>query len=325
MSIQRRSFLVATAAGGGSILLSACGGGDDDNAVAGTGSPATQRNIVEVAQATPEFSTLVEAVTAAGLAPTLSGPGPFTLFAPTNAAFSALLSELGITKAQLLADTSLLNSVLGYHVLPSRVDAAAVASVLGRPITTTQGGYFKVENSDGLRITDGRNRIASITATDTAASNGVIHTVNAVLLPADRTVLQAVQAAPGLSTLAEALTAANLTGLLSGPGPFTLFAPSNVAFAAALTELGLTREQLFADTTRLTAVLAYHVVDGLVLRAQVPVGTPIATRQGATFIVAPDLTITDQVARGARITATDTLASNGVIHVIDNVLLPTVT
>ncbi len=94
-------------------------------------------------------------------------------------------------------------------------------------------------------------------------------------------------------------------------------------FAAALAELGVTKEALFANTALLTAVLTYHVVPSRVFKAQVPVGSPIATLQGATFTVGSDLAITDQVGRKANIVATDVLTSNGVIHVIDKVILPT--
>ncbi len=136
-------------------LLAACGGNDDDE-------PAAQpRNIVQTAQSDARFSILVEAVVAADLAGTLSAPGPFTVFAPTNDAFVALLAELGVTKEQLLADVPLLTKVLTYHVVPARVLKAA-----------------------GLAITDQRARRASIVATDVLASNGVIHIVDKVILPA---------------------------------------------------------------------------------------------------------------------------------------------
>jgi uncharacterized surface protein with fasciclin (FAS1) repeats len=118
------------------------------------------------------------------------------------------------------------------------------------------------------------------------------------------------------------VTAANLAGTLSGTGPFTVFAPTDTAFAALLTELGITKAALLADTALLTKVLTYHVVSGRVLKADVPVGSAITTVQGDTFTVNAALAITDQRARTANITATDVLASNGVIHVLDKVILP---
>ena len=316
MRIPRRSLLMLAAAGAGSALLSACGGGDDDH------NPS--KNIVEVAQSLPDFSILVEAVVAADLATTLSGTGPFTVFAPTNAAFAALLTELGVTKEALLADKALLTAVLTYHVLPAKVEASAVAGVLGQPITTVQGSVFKIESNSGLKITDGRNRVANITGTDVAASNGVIHVIDKVILPADKTIVQtAIASAPEFTLLVEAVQAAGLVDALSATGPFTVFAPTNAAFAAALAELGTTKEALFANTALLTAVLTYHVVPSPVFKAQVPLNTPITSLQGATFTVGSDLAITDQLGRKANIVATDVLTSNGVIHVIDKVILPT--
>ena len=315
MRIPRRSLLMLAAAGAGSALLSACGGGDDHN---------PPKNIVEVAQSLPDFSILVEAVLAADLATTLSGTGPFTVFAPTNAAFAALLTELGVTKEALLANKALLTAVLTYHVLPGKVEASAVGGVLGQPIATVQGGVFKIEATGGLKITDGRNRVANITSTDVAASNGVIHVIDKVILPADKTIVQtAIASAPEFSVLVEAVQAAGLVDALSAAGPFTVFAPTNAAFAAALAELGVTKEALFANTALLTAVLTYHVVPSRVFKAQVPLNTPITSLQGATFTVGSDLAITDQLGRKANIVATDVLTSNGVIHVIDKVILPT--
>ena len=295
-------------------LVTACGGGDDDD------HPAPV-NIVATAQASPQFSILVEAVVAADLATTLSGPGPFTVFAPTNDAFAALLTELGLTKAQLLADKPLLTKVLTYHVVSGKVPKASVP--LGQPITTVEGNLFKVDLvGTALRITDGRNRPSTIVTTDIAASNGVIHATDRVLLPPNQNIVQTAQALPDFSILVEAVVAANLTGTLSGTGPFTVFAPTNAAFASLLTELGVTKAQLLADTALLTKVLTYHVVPSRVLKAQVPVGAPITTVQGETFRVSAALAITDQRGRVSNITATDVLTSNGVIHVIDKVILP---
>lgn len=305
-------------------FLSGCFLDDDDE---DDTPPVVALNIVETAQADPNLSLLVEAVVAADLTTTLASETPKTVFAPTNAAFAALLTELGVTKEALFADKPLLTAVLTYHVLGSEVPAASVP--VGLPITSLQGGYFKVDaNGSALVITDGRNRTSNITSTNIDASNGVIHVVDKVLLPADKTVVDTAVAlstgsTPEFTLLVEALTAANLVDTLSGTGPFTVFAPTDAAFAALLTELGVSKEDLFADTELLTAVLTYHVVPGLVLKAGVPVGTPVVTVQGASFTVSADLGITDQAGRVANITATDVLASNGVIHVIDKVILPT--
>lgn len=294
--------------------LAACGGGDDDNNM----QPA---NIVQVAQKDSRFSVLVEAVQAAGLTETLSAPGPLTVFAPTNDAFAALLTELGVTKDQLFANKTLLTAVLKYHVVAGSVSSAQVP--LGKAITPVGGGFFKVDKTGAdLVITDGRNRTSKIVQADVMASNGVIHAVDKVLLPADKNIVQTAMANPNFSILVEAVTAAGLVDTLSGAGPFTVFAPTNAAFSALLAELGVTKDQLFADKALLTKVLTYHVLPALVLKADVQVNTPIKTVEGETFVISQSLAITDRRNRQANITATDILASNGAIHVIDKVILP---
>jgi uncharacterized surface protein with fasciclin (FAS1) repeats len=196
--------------------------------------------------------------------------------------------------------------------------------VCSRPACrSVEGGYFKIDEvGSALVITDGRNRTSNITATDIKANNGIIHVVDKVLLPADKNIVQTAQALPDFSILVEAVVAANLVDTLSGTGPFTVFAPTNAAFASLLAELGVTKAQLLADTALLTKVLTYHVVPGLVLKADVPVGTAITTVQGETFTVSGALAITDKRARVSNIVATDVLTANGVIHVVDKVILP---
>jgi uncharacterized surface protein with fasciclin (FAS1) repeats len=159
--------------------LAACGSDDHKNE-----TPAPTLNIVQTAANVSDFSTLVAAVQSAQLVNTLSGPGPFTVFAPTNAAFADLLSSLGLTSAQLLdpANRPLLTAILTYHVLPAQVLRAQVPT--GSAITTVQGGTFTVAaNGNALTITDALGRTANITATDTRTTNGVIHTIDRVILP----------------------------------------------------------------------------------------------------------------------------------------------
>lgn len=293
-------------------LLAACGSDDQ--------GPS---NLVDVAKSDARFSILVEAVTAADLGATLSGPGPFTVFAPTNDAFAALLTELGLTKAQLLANKPLLTTVLTYHVVGANVPKASVP--LGKPITSVQGGIFKVDSvGPDLVVTDGRNRTAKIVVADVSASNGVIHAIDRVILPADRNILETASALPQFSILVEAVGAANLGTALNGAGPFTVFAPTNDAFVALLGELGVTKEALLANTPLLTKVLTYHVLPARALKAEVPVGSPIPTLQGQTVTVSTTggLKLNDQNGRSANIVATDVFATNGVIHVIDKVVLP---
>ena len=307
--LKRRTVLLATALGAGTTLLQACGGGDDE----------PERNIVEVAQNTPELSILVETVLAAGLAPTLS-TGSLTVFAPTNSAFAALLTELGVTKEALLADKALLTAVLTYHLLGTAVARADIPA--GKAITPVSGGFFKIETTGGLKVTDGRNRVSNITATDIRASNGVVHLVDRVLLPANKDIVATASALPDFSILVEAVVAAGLASTLQREGPYTVFAPTNAAFAGLLAELNVTKDALLADTALLTKVLTYHVVAARVLKAEVPVNTAITTVQGQTLVVGTDLAITDQNMRKSQIVATDVFTSNGVIHVVDKVLLP---
>ena len=167
MPIPRRSLLLAGAAAG---LLTACGGGDDDHA---------PPNIVATAQATPNLSILVEAVVAAGLVDALSAPGPLTVFAPTNAAFAALLAELGVTKEALLADKPLLTAVLTYHVVSGRVLKDQVP--VNTPIATLQGASFTVGGD--LRITDGRGRPAAIVASTSNTAAALLLTIQAASAP----------------------------------------------------------------------------------------------------------------------------------------------
>jgi uncharacterized surface protein with fasciclin (FAS1) repeats len=303
--MYRRHLLLAA---GSAALLTACGGDSDPN-------------LIEALEIDADLSLLLEAVRAAGLESTLSGAGPFTLFAPTNAAFAALLTELGTTKTALFADTATLTAVLTTHVLGSEVRSADVP--VGRPVTTLQGGIVKpVAIAGGLGLVDGRNRSANIVAADIRCSNGVIHKLDRVLLPANQTVVETAIATPGFGILVEAVVAAGLVDALSAAGPFTVFAPTDEAFAALLGELGVSKEALLADTALLSAVLTYHVLPARVLAAEVPVGADITTLQGDTFRVDAGLVITDARDRTARILATDVLASNGVIHVIDRVILP---
>ncbi len=279
-------------------------------------------NLVATAQSVPDFSILVDAVVAAGLVDTLSGPGPFTVFAPTNAAFAALLSELGVTAEELLADTELLTRVLTYHVVPARVLAADIA--FNTPINSVQGGSFSIASN--LAITDARGRSANIVGTDVFTTNGVVHTIDRVILPLpEENIVDLAQANPQFSILVEAVVAADLVDTLSGPGPFTVFAPTNDAFVALLAELGVSKDTLLADTALLTRVLTEHVLGSRVLASQITPDAPITTVQGGRISVNAGmggLAVVDARNRRANLLATDLIASNGVIHVIDRVLLP---
>jgi len=306
-ALSKRQFLKLSLASGVALSLSACGGGDE-------------HDIVDVLSDYSEYSLLVEAVQAAGLVDTLKGRGPFTVFAPTNTAFVNLLGELETTKDALFADKPLLTAVLTYHVLAARVPAADIP--FGRAITTVETGIFKIDNVGGPVITDERNRTANITVTNLYASNGVIHGIDKVILPGDKDIVATAQSIPDFSILVEAVVAADLVSTLQGAGPFTVFAPTNAAFAAALSELDVRKDDLFANTELLTQILTYHVVPARVLKAEVPLNTNITTVEGTAFQVNSSLQIVDVANRLPNIVTTDVLTSNGVIHVIDRVILP---
>ena len=341
---QRLHLLAAPFAVG---LLAACGSDDDDD------TPAPTPSIVGVAQSLPQFSSLVAALGFAStnndLVNLLSAPGDFTVFAPTNDAFDALARELTgnpqATAAALLvpANRALVRSILEYHVLAGRVPRAQVP--LGTPIDPVLAGpaTFRIDASAGgaLLITDARFRTSRIVQTDVAASNGVIHVIDRVILPPaatpDRNIVQIAQGNANLSSLVAALqfasTNGDLVAQLSGPGPSTVFAPTNDAFDALARELTGNAQATAANIlvpanqALVRSVLLYHVLGAAVPRAQVPLNTPIdpVLPGPATFtITAPGgvLTITDARARTARIVATDVLATNGVVHVIDRVILP---
>ena len=163
------------------LLLSACGSdgstADTTVAAADTTEMATSEvgTIVAVAQGNPDFSTLVAAITAAGLGDALSGAGPFTVFAPTNAAFEALPAGL-LEKLLLPENKEVLTKILTYHVVPAKVMAADVAA---GDVNTMEGSAFAVTTEGGVKV-----NASNVTATDVPASNGVIHVIDAVLVPA---------------------------------------------------------------------------------------------------------------------------------------------
>jgi transforming growth factor-beta-induced protein len=303
-------------------LVSACGGSDD---------PAPPGNLAEVAQQ-QGFTALVAAATKANLVTALSSPtANLTVLAPTDAAFTTLATQLGFSSATAMVTAlpaDALASILSYHVLPARRSAAQViAGGASQPTIYTYSGQaatLAVSTTGGVRFGDAVLTQASVTTADVPASNGVIHVIDKVLVPPGvLTVVQMAQANPAaFSTLVGAVVSANLASTLSGAGPFTVFAPTNDAFAAiASTVAGLTTQQL-------TTVLTYHVVGGQVLSSGIPFGTPVPTVSGQNITItagpAPAIArITDSTASPKSIVAVDVRASNGVIHVLSGVLIPT--
>ena len=222
-------------------------------------------DIVEIAIADGRFTTLVAAVEAADLVETLKSEGPFTVFAPTDDAFAAAFDALGIEAADLLADTETLTNILLYHVVAGEAMAADVVGL--EAVTTVQGSDISITvNDDGVFLND----TVQIIITDIKASNGVIHVIDSVLLPPADDMMMEEEMAPSIvdiavadgrfTTLVAAVQAAGLAETLSGEGPFTVFAPTDDAFAAAFDALGIEAADLLADTDTLTDILLYHVV-----------------------------------------------------------------
>jgi transforming growth factor-beta-induced protein len=276
-----------------------------------TAVPAAGQNIVEVAVADGRFTTLATALTEAGLVETLQGEGPFTVFAPTDEAFAKLPEG---TLEALLADPEQLTAVLLYHVVAGEVPAADVVNLT--EAETVQGELVDIRTDMGnVYLND-----AQVILPDVAASNGLIHVIDTVLLPPSLQAQDIVDVAVAdgrFTTLAAALTEADLVETLQGEGPFTVFAPTDDAFAK-LPEGTL--EALLADPEQLTAVLLYHVVAGDVPSTEVVNLTEAMTVQGESVQIRVEdgrVFVND-----AEVIITDVEASNGVIHVIDTVIVP---
>ena len=280
-------------------------------------------NIVEIAVNDGRFTTLVAAVQAAGLVDALSGEGPLTVFAPTDDAFAAAFSALGIEPAALLGDTETLTSILLYHAVAGQALAADVVNLSS--VTTLNGQDISIAVRDGGVFL---NDTVQVIITDILASNGVIHVIDAVLLPSAG---EEAAALPNIveiavndgrfTTLVAAVQAAGLVDALSGEGPLTVFAPTDDAFAAAFSALGIEPAALLGDTETLTSILLYHAVAGQALAADVVNLSSVTTLNGQDISIAVrdgGVFLNDTV----QVIITDILASNGVIHVIDAVLLP---
>jgi uncharacterized surface protein with fasciclin (FAS1) repeats len=300
----------------GLVLISSCKKDDDT-------TPA-EKNIVELAQETPELSLLVEAVIAADLAGTLSGDGPFTVFAPTNAAFEAALAALGVELSDL--SQAQIAGLLLYHTLSGKVRSSDLTDTYVS--TLSPGGPGLTNTSLQIQVTGGVkfNGNASPVTVDIVASNGIIHIIDAVMLP--KNVVELALANDNFTSLVAALTRSDLeddfVDILSGDGPFTVFAPTNAAFTALLSDLGYaTLADVPVDV--LTEVLKYHVVAGANVRSnQLSNGQTVTTFQGQDFTInlGSGASITTASSGSANIVLTDVQGTNGVIHVVDAVLVP---
>ncbi|MGB9930131.1 MAG: fasciclin domain-containing protein [Methanosarcina sp.] len=273
----------------------------------------TSQTIIDVVEEDEDFTILFAALDAANLTDTLKGEGPFTVFAPTDEAFAALPEG---TVEALLNDTDALENILLYHVAPEKLMAEDVVKMDN--ITTVQGEELPVNvTCEGVFVGD-----AKIIIKDVEASNGVIHVIDAVLIPPEEEapemdIIEVATEDGNFTKLLTALDAANLTCTLKGEGPFTVFAPTDKAFAA-LPEG--TVEALLKDTATLKKILLYHVTDEKLAAEDVVEISSITTLAGQKLPV----TVSEKgvFVGKAKIIMTDIEASNGIIHKIDAVLIP---
>lgn len=302
----------------------------------------------------PEFTVLVAALGAADPAFLEAVTNPeagLTVFAPTDAAFGALLEELDVSAEDLLASTDLLNTVLAYHVVPGIFTAESLVASISSTAdaNTLYVGTLLPEAALAFSLSDAGVSInggVNVVATDITGSNGVIHVIDAVLLPGEapemdmmmdepaanlaETVIAAASAdAPEFTVLLAAVLAADpsIVATLSNNGPFTVFAPTDAAFAALLEALGTTAEDLLANTALLNTVLAYHVVPGEL--SSTTVAGALEANMGSFFVAtlypsALNISLDGESIKvnDSTIVAVDIYATNGVVHVIDAVLVP---
>jgi transforming growth factor-beta-induced protein len=277
---------------------------------------AQDKNIVQTAIDNGNFTTLVAALTAADLVNTLKGAGPFTVFAPTDAAFSKLLPE---TIEDLLKpeNKEKLSNILKYHVIGGRVTSGDI-NMMPLPVQVeTFSGLRSVvdKNGNNVKVND-----ATVTLPDVSSTNGIIHIIDTVLLPLTDIVETAGSA--GFSTLVTAVTAADLVTALKGAGPFTVFAPTDAAF-------GKLPVGVFADLIKtenkptLTRILQYHVVGSLVTtnsinRMTLPANVTMSAGGSGTVSKNGNIVMVNNAA----VVTADVFNSNGMIHAIDSVLLP---
>jgi uncharacterized surface protein with fasciclin (FAS1) repeats len=273
---------------------------------------AEPMDIVDTAVSAGSFQTLVAAVQAAGLVDTLKSDGPFTVFAPTDEAF-AKLPQGTIEELLKPENKSKLQGILAYHVVPGSIKAVDVVQLVSAK--TVQGQEIDIA-VDGEAVTVDS---AKIVKADIHTSNGVILVIDSVMLPADKDIVDTAVAAGSFNSLVAAIQAAGLVETLKGEGPFTVFAPSDNAIAK-LPEGTIENLLKPENKEQLAAVLTYHVVAGKVMAADV------VHLKSAKTVLGNDVAITvadgNVLINDAKVVTTDIETTNGVIHVIDTVLLP---
>ncbi len=304
------------------LFLQSCDN-DDDTVI-----PPVTNNIVDIAQSSEEFTSLVAALQKANLVTTLQTQGPFTVLAPTNAAFSTFLLDNGFGSLDEVP-VDVLTNILLNHVVGGRLASTDLTTGYASTFATSSASDASmsifIDTSNGVRF----NGVSSVTTADISADNGIVHVVDAVIgLPTIATFATSNNA---LSILVDALVYAD-SGSPTVPyistvsdasaGPFTVFTPTNDAFADLLTELNA-NALTDLPPSAINDVLLYHIVGANVLSGQLTSG-PVATLGGNIIADTSDFTLTDPNNRVSNIITSlvDIQAENGVVHVIDKVILP---
>lgn len=276
-------------------------------------------SVVDIATYSDDFSSLVSAVVKADLAETLSSPGPYTVFAPTNDAFAALFAALGISSLDEVAMEDL-TSILTYHVLGENVPSSSITEGM---VNTVSGESVQI-TIDGAVVLNGS---VQVVVTDLQATNGVIHVIDAVLVPGmmkSNTIADIAVSNSDFSILVEALMKADLVDAVADPSAeLTVFAPTNDAFVGLLNQLGISSlDDVPVDDLR--SILLYHVVGGKAMSTDLASGyyPSLSTSNGSGMSIYINLEDGVRINNNSQVIAADIEADNGVIHVIDRVILP---
>jgi len=334
----------------------------EDEAPVEEGAEGDLPSIAQIVADSPDHTILLAAVEEARLLQALNGDGELTLLAPNDAAFESLLETLDVSAEELLANVDLLTAVLSYHVIPQQTlmvaDLAelntyetllgdtielgfgAAAVEAGRQVAggasaaemTEVAAEATAETTPAAEMTEAAEATAETTPAAEMTEEAAAAEATAEMTPAAEmteeaaepgTIVEVAAGVEDFSTLVTAIEEAGLVEALSAEGPFTVFAPTDDAFAATLEELGISAEDLLADTEMLANILTYHVVDGSFTAADVTEldGEAVDTLNGDSV----EITIDDDsnvMVNGAMVVEADVMASNGIVHVIDTVLLP---
>ncbi|WP_116126709.1 fasciclin domain-containing protein [Lewinella sp. IMCC34183] len=273
---------------------------------------AQGQTVVQIIADSENHTTLETAITTAELAGTLSGTGPFTVFAPTDAAFDALPD--GALEYLLDEDNrDSLIAILQYHVVPGDTMAADLMDNMTLPTLNNQDSLYVRVIGEMVMING-----ALVTMTDLEATNGTVHVIDAVLMPPAGDIGMVIMETDTLSMLSDAITAAGIGPVLSMAGPYTVFAPNDGALMA------LPEDQLNAllanPSGDLATILQYHVVPGAIYSGDLMDGMTVTTVQGEDLMVTVS---NDSVfVNDYYVSMPDMMADNGVVHVIDGVLIP---